>query len=135
MEAHGICPYFYGCGWYLAGFGDAEQDPVDFTTTPSLAVPIALKHAGLTIKDVDYHEINEAFAVVALANMKLLNLDPSKVNVHGGGVSIGHPIGMSGARIVGSLTTILKQRDATIGVASICNGGGGATAMVIERLN
>lgn len=83
---------------------------------------------------MDYHEINEAFAVVALANIQLLKLDPDRVNVHGGAVSLGHPIGMSGARITGSLTTILKAKDATIGAASICNGGGGATAIVIERL-
>uniref|UniRef100_A0A7S2HN88 Acetyl-CoA acetyltransferase n=2 Tax=Helicotheca tamesis TaxID=374047 RepID=A0A7S2HN88_9STRA len=119
----------------IRGFGDAEQDPVDFTTTPSLAVPVALKNAGMKLSDVDYHEVNEAFSVVAIANMKLLNLDPSKVNVFGGAVSIGHPIGMSGARIIGTLYNVLKQCDATIGCASICNGGGGASAIVIERMN
>jgi len=118
----------------ILGYGDAEQNPVDFTTTPSLAVPVALEHASVQPSDVDIHEINEAFSVVALANMKILDLDPSCVNVFGGAVSIGHPIGMSGARIVGSLYLALKDRDATIGCASICNGGGGASAIVIERL-
>jgi acetyl-CoA C-acetyltransferase len=119
----------------ILGMGDAERDPVDFTTAPSLAVPIALSHAGLNLSDVDYHEINEAFAVVALANSRLLNLDLDKVNVFGGAVALGHPIGMSGARIVGTLYNVLKHRDATIGCASICNGGGGASAIVIERLS
>jgi acetyl-CoA C-acetyltransferase len=119
----------------ILGMGDAERDPVDFTTAPSLAVPVALSRAGLNLSDVDYHEINEAFAVVALANCKLLNLDPGKVNVFGGAVALGHPIGMSGARIVGTLYNVLKHRDATIGCASICNGGGGASAIVIERLS
>lgn len=118
----------------ILGAGDAEQAPVDFTTTPSLAVPLALKNAGLELSDVDYHEINEAFSVVALANMKLLNLDPSRVNVFGGAVALGHPIGMSGARIIGTLYDVLKQKDGRIGCASICNGGGGASAIVIERL-
>jgi acetyl-CoA C-acetyltransferase len=126
----GIRPLFR-----IRGFGDAEQNPVDFTTTPSLAVPVALKNAGMALADVEYHEINEAFAVVALANMKLLNdLDHATVNVFGGAVALGHPIGMSGARIVGTLYDVLKQKDATIGCASICNGGGGASAIIIERL-
>lgn len=119
----------------ILGYGDAARSPVDFTTAPSLAVPVALEHAGVSLVDVDYHEINEAFAVVALANMKLLNLDPSTVNVFGGAVALGHPIGMSGARIIGTLYNVLKQKDATIGCASICNGGGGASAIVIERMN
>jgi acetyl-CoA C-acetyltransferase len=118
----------------IIGFGDAAQDPINFTTTPSLAVPVALKNAGIELSDVDYHEINEAFSVVALANMQLLNLDSSKVNVFGGAVSMGHPIGMSGARIIGTLYDVLKHRDGNIGCASICNGGGGASAIVIERL-
>lgn len=118
----------------IRGFGDAEQAPVDFTTAPSLAVPVALKNAGLEASDVEYHEINEAFSVVALANMQLLNLDPAAVNVFGGAVSLGHPIGMSGARIIGTLYDVLKYKDATIGCASICNGGGGASAIVIERM-
>lgn len=118
----------------IRGYGDAEQDPVDFTTTPSLAVPVALQHANMSSLDVDYHEINEAFAVVALANMRLMNLDPSRVNVFGGAVALGHPIGMSGARIIMTLYDVLKAKDGTIGCASICNGGGGASAIVIERL-
>lgn len=119
----------------IRGFGDAAQAPVDFTTTPSLAVPFALRNAGIDASDVDYHEINEAFAVVALANMRLMNLDPSRVNIFGGAVALGHPIGMSGARIIGTLIDVLQQKDATIGCASICNGGGGASAIVIERIN
>mmetsp|Transcript_22024 Transcript_22024/g.61294 ORF Transcript_22024/g.61294 Transcript_22024/m.61294 type:complete len:334 (+) Transcript_22024:73-1074(+) len=118
----------------IRGFGDAAQAPVDFTTTPSLAVPVALRNAGVEASDVDFHEINEAFSVVALANMQLLNLDPTRVNVFGGAVSLGHPIGMSGARIVGTLYNALKHKDGSIGCASICNGGGGASAIVIERL-
>jgi acetyl-CoA C-acetyltransferase len=119
----------------ILGYGDAEQDSVNFTTSPSLAIPVALKHAGIQASDVDFYEINEAFSVVAIANMKLLNLDHQKVNVLGGAVALGHPIGMSGARIVGNLCNVLKQRDASIGVASVCNGGGGASAIVIERMH
>lgn len=119
----------------IRGFGDAEQDPVKFTTTPSLAVPVALKNAGVELTDVDFHEINEAFSVVALVNNRLLNLDNTKVNVFGGAVALGHPIGMSGSRIVGTLYQVLKRKGGTIGCASICNGGGGASAIVIERLN
>lgn len=118
----------------IRGFGDAAQAPVDFTTAPSLAVPVALQNAGIEASDVDYHEINEAFSVVAMANMQLLNLDPTAVNVFGGAVSLGHPIGMSGARIIGTLYNVLKDKDGSIGCASICNGGGGASAIVIERL-
>ncbi|KDO22949.1 hypothetical protein SPRG_11795 [Saprolegnia parasitica CBS 223.65] len=118
----------------IRGFGDAAHKPVDFTTAPSKAVPIAAKHAGLQLSDIEYHEINEAFSVVALANMELMKLDHSRVNVNGGAVALGHPIGMSGARIVGTLIHILEQNDATIGAASICNGGGGAGALIIERL-
>ncbi|KAL3912463.1 MAG: hypothetical protein SGARI_001144 [Bacillariaceae sp.] len=119
----------------IRGYADAEGPPVEFTTAPSNASPIAVDRAGMSMGDVEYHEINEAFSVVALANMKLLDLDPSRVNVYGGAVSLGHPIGMSGARIVGSLYQVLKNKDATIGCASICNGGGGASAIVLERLN
>jgi acetyl-CoA C-acetyltransferase len=119
----------------ILGYGDAARSPVDFTTAPALAVPVALKNAGITMENVEYHEINEAFSVVALANMQLLSLDPSTVNVFGGAVALGHPIGMSGARIIGTLYDVLKQKDATIGCASICNGGGGASAIVIERMN
>lgn len=118
----------------IRGFGDAAQAPEDFTTAPSLAVPRALEDAGVELGDVEYHEINEAFSVVALANMRLMGLDPSRVNVNGGAVALGHPIGCSGARIVATLLSVLEQNDATIGAASICNGGGGASAIVVERL-
>jgi acetyl-CoA C-acetyltransferase len=119
----------------ILGFGDAARAPVDFTTAPSFAVPVALDAAGLNLSDVDYHEINEAFSVVAMANMKLMGLKHDRVNVFGGAVSLGHPIGMSGARIVGTLYDVLKHKDGRIGCASICNGGGGASAIVIERMN
>jgi acetyl-CoA C-acetyltransferase len=118
----------------VLGYGDAEQCPVDFTTAPSLAVPVAVANAGLCLSDIEYHEINEAFSVVVLANMKNLQLQHDRVNVFGGAVSLGHPIGMSGARIIGTLYNVLREKDASIGCASICNGGGGASAMVIERL-
>lgn len=119
----------------ILGYGDAARRPEDFTTAPSLAVPVALQNAGMTIEDIQYHEINEAFSSVALANMQLMNLSHSNVNVFGGAVALGHPIGASGARILCTLYSVLKDRDATIGCASICNGGGGASAMIIERLN
>ena len=119
----------------IRGFGDAARDPVEFTIAPADAVPRAFKHARVSAKDVQYHEINEAFSVVALANAKLLDLDLAKINVHGGAVALGHPIGCSGARIVATLYGVLKANDATIGCASICNGGGGASAIVIERLD
>ena len=118
----------------ILGWGDAEREPERFTIAPALAIPKAIKHAGLTEKDVDYYEINEAFSVVALANVKLLGLDQSKVNVYGGSVAIGHPLGCSGARIVTTLTSVLKEKNAKIGCAGICNGGGGASALVIENL-
>jgi len=118
----------------IRGFADAEQEPLQFPTTPALAIPKALKMAGIDKSKVDFWEINEAFSVVALANSKLLGIDISKLNVWGGGVSLGHPIGCSGARITGTLAHILKQNNAKYGVAAICNGGGGATAIVIERL-
>ena len=116
----------------ILSYADAEQAPEWFTTTPSLAVPKALKRAGLTTNQVDFFEFNEAFSVVALANNKILNLDASKVNVNGGAVSLGHPLGCSGARIIVTLIHVLKQNNAKIGAAGICNGGGGASAMVIE---
>ncbi len=119
----------------ILGFADAAQDPMWFTTTPSIAIPKALKAAGVDKKDVEYYEINEAFSAVAIANNTLLGLDPSKVNINGGAVALGHPLGASGARITMTLASILKQNNATIGVAGICNGGGGASAIVIERLN
>lgn len=118
----------------ILGWGDAAHAPEKFTTAPALAMPKAIKHAGLTADQVDYYEINEAFSVVALANIKLLNLDPEKVNVFGGSVAIGHPLGCSGARVVTTLTTVLKEKKGKIGCAGICNGGGGASALVIENL-
>jgi acetyl-CoA C-acetyltransferase len=119
----------------IQGFADAAQDPMWFTTAPSLAIPKAIKNAGIDKSAVDYYEINEAFSAVALANNKNLELDASKVNVNGGAVAIGHPLGASGARIVTTLIRVLKQNKAKIGVAGICNGGGGASAMVIENLD
>jgi acetyl-CoA C-acetyltransferase len=116
----------------ILSYADAEQAPEWFTTTPSLAVPKALKKAGITVKEVDFFEFNEAFSVVALANNKILELDASKVNVNGGAVSLGHPLGCSGARIIVTLINVLKQNNGKIGAAGICNGGGGASAMVIE---
>lgn len=118
----------------IRGFADAAQDPMWFTTTPSLAIPKALKNAGIDKKDVDYYEINEAFAAVALANNLKLELDPDKVNVNGGAVALGHPLGASGARILATLIHVLKQNNAHIGVAGICNGGGGASAIVLENI-
>ncbi|APA09363.1 hypothetical protein SS1G_12152 [Sclerotinia sclerotiorum 1980 UF-70] len=118
----------------ILGWGDAEKAPSKFTTAPSLAIPKALKHAKIDASAVDYYEINEAFSVVALANMKILGLDESKVNIHGGAVAIGHPLGCSGARIVTTLINVLREQKAKIGVAGICNGGGGASALVIESL-
>lgn len=118
----------------ISGYADAAQEPKWFTTAPAKALPKALEKAGVEMEDVDYFELNEAFSVVGLANIKLLNLDPSKVNVNGGAVSLGHPLGMSGARIVIALTTILEQNNAKYGAAGICNGGGGASAIVIERI-
>lgn len=118
----------------ILGFADAAQDPMDFPTSPSRAIPKALAVAGIAQKDVDYWEINEAFSVVDLANQKILGLDPSKVNVFGGAVAIGHPIGASGARQIVTLLNVLRFHEARLGVASICNGGGGASAIVIERL-
>ncbi len=117
----------------IIGMGDAAAAPIDFPTAPALAIPKALKMAGLTVKDIDFWEINEAFAVVVLANLKLLNVSESICNVNGGGVSMGHPIGSSGARIIVTLLNVLKQRKARYGCASICNGGGGASAVVIEN--
>ncbi|MCP4120844.1 MAG: acetyl-CoA C-acyltransferase [Bacteroidetes bacterium] len=129
MEELGITPIAK-----VIGYADASQEPDWFTTTPAKAIPKALDKAGVDIKDVDFFEINEAFSVVALANIKELDLDPEKVNVFGGAVSLGHPIGASGARILATLTSVLKHRNGKIGVAGICNGGGGASAMVIERV-
>ncbi len=118
----------------ILGFADAAQDPMWFTTTPSIAIPKAMKMAGVDKKDVGFYEINEAFSAVAIANNMKLGLDPEKVNVNGGAVSLGHPLGASGARIAITLANILKQNNSSIGVAGICNGGGGASAIVIERV-
>ncbi len=116
----------------LRGYADAAQAPEWFTTTPSLAVPKAVAKAGLKMSDINYFELNEAFSVVGLVNMQIMKLDPSKVNVNGGAVSLGHPLGCSGARIIVTLINVLKQNKAKYGAAAICNGGGGASAVVIE---
>jgi len=118
----------------ILGYGDAARKPKEFTVAPADAMPIALKRSGVSIEDIDYFEINEAFSVVALANMKILNIPHEKVNVNGGAVSLGHPLGCSGARIITTLLNVLHNRDGKLGCAGICNGGGGASAMVIERL-
>jgi len=119
----------------IRGFADAAQDPMWFTTTPSIAIPKAMKSAGVEKKDVGYYEINEAFSAVAIANNIKLGLDPAKVNVNGGAVAVGHPLGASGARITITLLSVLGQNKASIGVAGICNGGGGASAIVVERIS
>ncbi|KFF16803.1 acetyl-CoA C-acyltransferase [Flavobacterium hydatis] len=118
---------------YIKGYADAAQEPKWFTTSPAKALPKALDKAGISISDVDYFEFNEAFAVVGLANAKILDLDNDKVNVNGGAVSLGHPLGCSGVRIIVTLINVLEQNNAKIGAAAICNGGGGASAIVIER--
>lgn len=118
----------------IRGYADAEQAPEWFTTSPSKAVPKAVAKAGLKMEDVQYFELNEAFSVVGLANCQLMNLKPEQVNVNGGAVALGHPLGASGARIVVTLLNVLEQNNAKIGAAGICNGGGGASAIVIERL-
>lgn len=118
----------------IIAYADAEQSPEWFTTTPSLATDKVLKKAGLSIRDIDFFEFNEAFSVVVLANSKILNLDEGKVNVYGGAVSLGHPLGCSGARILVTLTSVLLQEGGTYGLAAICNGGGGASAMLLKRL-
>ena len=117
----------------IVSYADAEQAPELFTTTPSIAVPKAVAKAGLQMEDISYWELNEAFAVVGLENTKRMKLDSAKVNVNGGAVSIGHPLGASGARIIVTLLNVLKQNNAKYGAAGICNGGGGASAMVIEN--
>ena len=119
----------------IVSFADAEQAPEWFTTSPALAVPKAVEKAGLTMMDIDFWELNEAFAVVGIENTRRMKLDPAKVNVHGGAVSLGHPLGASGARIIVTLINVLKENAARYGGAGICNGGGGASAMVIERLS
>jgi acetyl-CoA C-acetyltransferase len=118
----------------IISYADAAQEPKWFTTAPAKALPKALAKANININDVDCFEFNEAFSVVGLANIKILGLDAEKVNVNGGAVSLGHPLGMSGARIIMSLISVLKQNNGRIGAAAICNGGGGASSIVIEKL-
>lgn len=129
MEELGLTPLAK-----IRGFADAATDPLWFTTAPALAIPKALKHAGVSSEEVSYYEINEAFAAVAIANQRELNLDNDRLNVFGGAVSLGHPLGASGARIITTLNTVLHKKSGEIGVAGICNGGGGASAMVIEKM-
>ena len=119
---------------YIKGFADAAQEPKWFTTAPAKALPKALDKAGVSINDVDFFEFNEAFSVVGIANANILKLDQSKINVNGGAVSLGHPLGCSGARIVVTLLNVLNQNNGKIGAAAICNGGGGASAIVIEKI-
>lgn len=118
----------------IVSYADAAVDPIDFGIAPAKATQYALKAAGLTEQDISFHEINEAFSAVALANIKLGEINPDKVNIHGGAVALGHPVGMSGARILISLMNVLRVKEAKYGMASICNGGGGASAMILERL-
>lgn len=129
VEKHGLKPIAK-----VVSYGDAAQEPEWFTTAPAKAVPVALKKAGLEVSDIDYWELNQAFSVVGLANTKLLGLDPAKVDVNGGAVSLGHPLGNSGSRIIVTLINVLKQNGGKLGAAGICNGGGGASAMVIENI-
>ena len=118
----------------IRGFADAQQAPEYFTTAPAKAIPLAIAKAGLKPENIDYYEINEAFSVVAIANNQILGLDPNRVNVNGGAVALGHPLGTSGARIIATLINVLEQNNGRYGVAGICNGGGGASAVVIEKL-
>ena len=118
----------------IISYADASQEPEWFTTSPAKAIPLALNKAKLAVENIDYWELNEAFSVVGIANMKKLNLNPEKVNIYGGAVSLGHPLGCSGARIITTLLSVLINNDAKFGGAGICNGGGGASAMIIERI-
>lgn len=118
----------------IVSYGDAEVEPIDFCIAPSKACQKALDRANLSLQQIDYHEINEAFAVTVLANLKLMDLDVNKVNVNGGAIAMGHPIGMSGARVILSLMNVLQANRGKYGMASLCNGGGGSTAMIIENL-
>ena len=118
----------------ITGYADAAQEPKWFTTAPAKALPKALANANVAIEDVDFFEFNEAFSVVGLANMKLLNLKDNNVNVNGGAVSLGHPLGCSGARILVTLLNVLDQNNGKIGAAAICNGGGGASAVIFEKI-
>lgn len=128
MEALGLKPLAK-----IVGYADAAQDPEWFTTAPSLAIPKALKKAGISANQVDFWELNQAFSVVGIANTQILELDPAKVDVNGGAVALGHPLGNSGSRIIVTLINVLKQNGGKIGGAGICNGGGGASAMIIEN--
>ena len=118
----------------IVSYADAAQAPEWFTTAPSIAIPKALEKAGLSTSDVDFWELNEAFSVVGIANTKILGLDPAKVDVNGGAVALGHPLGNSGSRVIVTLLHVLKQNNAKIGGAGICNGGGGASAIIIENI-
>lgn len=129
VEKYGLTPIAK-----IVSYGDAAQAPEWFTTAPAKAVPVALGKAGLSVSDIDYWELNEAFSVVGMANTKELGLDPSKVDVNGGAVSLGHPLGNSGSRIIVTLINVLKQNNGKLGGAGICNGGGGASAMIIENV-
>ena len=119
----------------ILAYADAEQAPEWFTTTPSLAVPKAVAKAGLTMEEIDYWELNEAFSVVGIENSRRMKLDPARVNAHGGAVSLGHPLGCSGARIIVTLINVLRAQKARYGAAGICNGGGGASALVVESMH
>ena len=129
MEKHQLTPLAK-----IIGYADAAQAPEWFTTTPAIAISKALKHAHLHLNQIDYFEINEAYAAVVLANTQILNIPLHKINVYGGAVAMGHPLGASGARILCTLVSVLQQEGGKYGVAAICNGGGGATAIVIENL-
>jgi acetyl-CoA C-acetyltransferase len=118
----------------IVSYADAAQAPEWFTTAPSIAIPKALEKAGLSTSDVDFWELNEAFSVVGIANTKILGLDPAKVDVNGGAVALGHPLGNSGSRVIVTLIHVLKQNNGKIGGAGICNGGGGASAIIIENI-
>jgi acetyl-CoA C-acetyltransferase len=129
VEKYGLTPLAK-----IVSYADAAQAPEWFTTSPSLAVPKALEKANLSVSDIDFWELNQAFSVVGIANTKLLGLDASKVDVNGGAVALGHPLGNSGSRIIVTLIHVLKQNNGRLGAAGICNGGGGASAMVIENV-
>jgi acetyl-CoA C-acetyltransferase len=129
MESMGLKPLAK-----ILSYADAEQAPEWFTTSPSVAMPLAVSKAGLTMSDIEYVELNEAFSVVSLVNMQKMQLDPAKVNVNGGAVSMGHPLGSSGSRILVTLISVLNQNNAKYGAVGICNGGGGASSIVIQRM-
>ena len=118
----------------IVSFADAAHEPEWFTTAPTKAAPKALDRAGLSLNDIDYFEVNEAFSVVTMEFNRVMEVDPEKVNIHGGAVSLGHPLGASGARIVTTLNGVLQQHEARYGLAAICNGGGGASAMILEKI-